>query len=295
MDNKKYRNKGYLMVFSSTMFFYLMTVLVKFITAGGNISGTQVSFFRFFIGFIIVNIGMMKNGYNIKMVNKKAVLSRAILSSLSILLFFIVIEYSTTTKANIYNLTYPIFVVALGPIFLKDEKWTLKNIIGVLVSFGGIIFISGIGFGSFQAVDILGIVMGTVAGLGIIALKEARKTDNPNIILFYLMVIGLIITIIPFGNTFNIPTSIEWFYIIGMGIFSYLGQYTLTHGFKYVKAVEGSLISESRIFVSALCGVLFLGEKFNYPMLIGGTLVFAGIVIVSIEWGKKKWSTPKIS
>ncbi|MCK5779900.1 MAG: DMT family transporter [Psychrilyobacter sp.] len=288
MNSKKNRNKGYLMVFSSTMFFYLMTVLVKFITVGENISGTQVSFFRFFIGFIIVNIGMMKNGYNIKMVNKKAVLSRAILSSLSILLFFIVIQHSTATKGNIYNLTYPIFVVALGPIFLKDEKWTLKSIIGVIISFGGILFISGIGFGSFEAVDILGIIMGTIAGLGIIALREARKTDDPNTILFYLMVSGLIITAIPFGNTFNMPTSIEWLYIIGMGTFSYLGQYTLTHGFKYVKAVEGSLISESRIFVSAICGVLFLGEKFTYPMFIGGILIFTGIVVVSVEWKKKK-------
>ena len=296
MINMLGRNKGYIMVFASTMFFYLMTVLVKFITLGGNIPGTQVSFFRFFIGFIIVNIGMMKNGYNIKMVNKKAVLSRATLTSLAILLFFIVIQYSTTTKANIYHLTYPIFVAALGPFFLSDERWTSKNIIGVLISFGGIILISGMGFGTFQTVDILGIVLGTVAGLGIISLREARKTDNPNTILFYLMIVGLIITVIPFGNTFNMPSSIEWFYIIGMGTFSYLGQYTLTHSFKYVKAVEGSLISQSRIFVSALCGALFLGEELTTLMIAGGLLIFTGIVLVSMERPKKKApAAPKIS
>ncbi len=282
------RKKGYIMVFASTMFFYMMTIFVKFITAGGSIPGTQVTFFRFLIGFILVNIGMMKNGYEVRMVNRKAVLSRAALSSLAILLFFIVIQYSTTTKANIYNLTYPIFVAALGPIFLKDERWTVKNIVGVIVSFGGILLISGAGFGSFEAVDLLGIVMGTVAGLGIIALREARKTDSPNTILFYLMSIGIAITLIPFGSTFKVPTPIEWFYIVGMGTFSYLGQYTLTHGFKYVKAVEGSLISEARIFVAALCGVLFLGEEFSFAMLGGGTLIFLGIVIVSVEWSKKK-------
>lgn len=288
MINSAERKKGYLMVFASTMFFYIMTVFVKFITAGGSIPGTQVTFFRFLIGFILVNAGMMKNGYQIGMKNKKAVLCRATLSSLAILLFFIVIQHSTTTKANIYNLTYPIFVAAFGPIFLKDERWTLKNIIGVLVSFGGILLISGVGFGTFEAVDILGIVMGTVAGLGIIALREARKTDSPNTILFYLMVIGIIITIIPFGSTFKMPTPTEWIYVIGMGTFSYLGQYTLTHGFKYVKAVEGSLISESRIFVAALCGVLFLGEEFSLAMMGGGILIFLGIVIVSVEWSRKK-------
>lgn len=288
MKSSAERKKGYIMVFASTMFFYIMTIFVKFITAGGSIPGTQVTFFRFLIGFILVNIGMMRSGYEVKMVNRKAVLSRATLSALAILLFFIVIQYSTTTKANIYNLTYPIFVAALGPLFLKDERWTVKNIIGVLVSFGGILLISGVGFGTFEAVDILGITMGTVAGLGIIALREARKTDSPNTILFYLMSIGITITIIPFGSTFKMPTSMEWFYIIGMGTFSYLGQYTLTHGFRYVKAVEGSLISEARIFVAALCGVLFLGEEFSFAMLGGGILIFLGIVIVSVEWTRKK-------
>ena len=288
MNSSAERKKGYIMVFASTMFFYIMTIFVKFITAGGSIPGTQVTFFRFLIGFILVNIGMMRNGYEVRMVNRKAVLSRATLSALAILLFFIVIQYSTTTKANIYNLTYPIFVAALGPLFLKDERWTVKNIIGVLVSFGGILLISGVGFGTFEAVDILGITMGTVAGLGIIALREARKTDSPNTILFYLMSIGIAITIIPFGSTFKMPTPMEWLYIIGMGTFSYLGQYTLTHGFRYVKAVEGSLISEARIFVAALCGVLFLGEEFSFAMLGGGILVFLGIVVVSVEWTKKK-------
>ena len=288
MNSSAERKKGYIMVFASTMFFYIMTIFVKFITAGGSIPGTQVTFFRFLIGFILVNIGMMRNGYEVRMVNRKAVLSRATLSALAILLFFIVIQYSTTTKANIYNLTYPIFVAALGPLFLKDERWTVKNIIGVLVSFGGILLISGVGFGTFEAVDILGITMGTVAGLGIIALREARKTDSPNTILFYLMSIGIAITIIPFRSTFKMPTPMEWLYIIGMGTFSYLGQYTLTHGFRYVKAVEGSLISEARIFVAALCGVLFLGEEFSFAMLGGGILVFLGIVVVSVEWTKKK-------
>jgi len=288
LNSSAERKKGYIMVFASTMFFYIMTIFVKFITAGGSIPGTQVTFFRFLIGFILVNIGMMRNGYEVKMVNRKAVLSRATLSALAILLFFIVIQYSTTTKANIYNLTYPIFVAALGPLFLKDERWTVKNIIGVLVSFGGILLISGVGFGTFEAVDILGITMGTVAGLGIIALREARKTDSPNTILFYLMSIGIAITIIPFGSTFKMPTPMEWLYIMGMGTFSYLGQYTLTHGFRYVKAVEGSLISEARIFVAALCGVLFLGEEFSFAMLGGGILVFLGIVVVSVEWTKKK-------
>jgi drug/metabolite transporter (DMT)-like permease len=95
------------------------------------------------------------------------------------------------------------------------------------------------------------------------------------------MVIGLIMTLIPFGHQFKIPNKLEGLYLICMGVFSYLGQYTLTNGFKYVKAVEGSLISASRIFVASIFGILFLGEPLSWDILLGGALIFAGIVLVS--------------
>jgi len=288
MGKKESSVKGYTMVFASTMFFYIMTLFVKMITKDGRIPSTEVTFFRFLIGFIMVNVGMMKTGYKIKMVNKKAVLSRGFFTALAILLFFIVIQYSTTTKANIYNLTYPIFVTIFGPLFLADERWTAKNIIGVAIAFVGVFLISGLALGVVSWVDGLGLFMGFIAAAGIIALRKARVTDDSSTILFYLMSIGLVMTIIPFGHQFKVPTSEEGLLLLGMGVFSYLGQYSLTNGFKYVKALEGSLISSSRIFVAAICGILFLGEPFSLTILGGGSLIFIGIVLVSIKGKEKK-------
>ena len=285
---KKFNIKGYIMVFASTMFFYIMTLFVKMITKDGRIPSTEVTFFRFLIGFIIVNLSLMKTGYNIKMVNKKAVLARGFFTALAILFFFMVIEYSTTTKANIYNLTYPIFVTIFGPLLLADERWTLKNMIGVTVAFIGVFLISGLALGVVSWVDALGLLQGFIAAAGIIALRKARVTDNSSTILFYLMSIGVIMSAIPFGYQFKVPNLKEGLLLIGMGVFSYLGQYTLTNGFKYVKAVEGSLISSSRIFVAAICGILFLGEPFSITVLGGGCLIFIGIVLVSLKENSKK-------
>ncbi len=277
------KKKGYALMFLSTTLLYFMTVFVKLITNLGNIPGVEVSFFRFLIGFILVNITMIKGGYQIKMVNKKAVLARAFLASMSIITFFMVIEILSATKGNIYNLSYPIFVALLGPLFIKEEAWSLKNMIGVFVSFGGLLVISGLAFGDFSGGDIFGLIMGLISGLGIIALKSARKTDKPNTILFYMFLTGLLVTLIFFGKTFKVPNTIEWLYIIGMGVFSYLGQYTLTTGFRYVNSVEGSLISESRIFIASIFGVIFLGETLSFSILMGGLLIFIGIIIVSVK------------
>lgn len=288
MKRRERNLKGYTMVFASTLFFYVMTLFVKMITKDGRIPSTEVTFFRFLIGFVMVNIGMMKTGYKIKMVNKKAVLSRGFFTALAILLFFIVIEYSTITKANIYNLTYPIFVTIFAPLLLEDERWTLNNIVGVVIAFVGIFLLSGLALGVVSWVDGLGLFMGFIAAAGIIALRKARITDDSSTILFYLMSIGLIMTVVPFGHQFKVPIIKESLLLLGMGVFSYLGQYTLTNGFKYVKALEGSLISSSRIFIAAICGILFLGEPFSFTILGGGSLIFIGIILVSVKGNKKK-------
>ena len=55
-----------------------------------------------------------------------------------------------------------------------------------------------------------------------------------------------------------------------------MGQYLLTYRFLFVTAVEGSIISSSRILLAALLGPLLVGDP---PLLISGwvgaVLIFA--------------------
>ncbi|MEI6857496.1 EamA family transporter [Psychrilyobacter sp.] len=148
--------------------------------------------------------------------------------------------------------------------------------------------ISGLGLGMVSWVDGLSLFMGFVSAIGVIALRKARITDDSNTILFYLMSIGLIITVILFSHQFKGPTSREGLLLLGMGVFAYLGQYTVTNGFKYVKVLEGSLISSSRIFIATICGIFFLGEPFSETIVGGGSLIFIGIVLVSLKGKDKK-------
>lgn len=272
--------KGYIYVFMSVLFFYSMTIFVKKITVSGNIPGIEVSFFRFLSGFIIVNIIKISQNRKIKVINHKALWARGILNTVAVILFFVAIQFTTTTKANIYNMTYPVFVAIFAPFFLA-EKMSIKKLFAVILAFGGVLFVTGIEIGNFGIGDITGILGGLVGGFAIISLRKARLTDEAFSILYYLMTIGTVVSFISFIWFFKIPSMMELILLLIVGLLSFGGQYTLTRGYKYVNALEGSIISSARIFVAAIAGALFLHESLTLAISIGGAMLFASIVIIS--------------
>lgn len=280
--------KGYGYILLSVIFFYLMSVSVKLITKNGNIPGVEVSFFRFLIGMIIVWTNKIRYKQDIKPVNKKAVFARAFLNTFAVILFFVTIQLTTTTKANIYNMTYPIFVAIFAPIFLKNETFNIKKMFAVILAFYGTYLISGIKLNSFDIADIFGILTGVVAGLAIVSLRAARLTDKPSTILFYLMNTGTVVTLVMFFYMFKMPNINEFILLIIMGVLSFLGQYTITKGYKYVSAVEGSVLSATRIFIASIIGILFLNEPNNFTIFFGGTLIFLAILILNINKVEEK-------
>ena len=259
-----------------------MVILVKYLNIISEISAIEITFFRFLTGFIIILTIKIIFKKSIKPVSLGNVLLRGMLNSLAVVIFFIVIALTTLSKANLYNMTFPVFVVIIAHFFIK-EKMNLKAFISVLIGFTGIFFVIGPDrIGDFALSDLLGIISGLVAGCAIVSLKNARKTDEPFTIIFFLMSIGFVMTLVFMIFDFTLPSIYELILLILIGILAVLGQYTLTVGFKYVKSSEGSIISTSRIFLVSIFSILFFNEDFSVFIMIGGILLFLSIFLMNI-------------
>ena len=289
--------RGYLYIFLSVILFYSMTLIVKLIVqessfsfnlfsyefnfiSRGVIGGVQVAFFRFLTGMIILNMMLLLKKGKLNPKKYLPLYARGIFNSGAVILFFVTISYISTTKANIYNMTYPIFVTIFAPFILKD-KFTLKKSVAVIIAFIGIILVSDFNFGDMESLgigDIYGIAGGVIAGLAIVSLKKARETEDSFTILYFLMTIGTLLSGIIFFHLFRIPNFTELILLFLVGGVAFLGQFTITHGYKYVNAVEGSIISSTRIFLATIIGTLFLGEVVTICNLIGGVLIFFSII-----------------
>ncbi len=277
--------RGVIYLTLSAFIFSLATVFVKLITAGTDIPAIELSFFRFLFGFLAVLIPVLYSGMSMKPNKGKYVYLRAFFNTVAVILFFYGIEYSNVSKANLLNMTYPVFVFLIAP-FINGEKSTPEYILYLLMTLAGIYFViipsgSSTDITSVNGGDIAALASGITAGFAITTLREARK-DNPTyIILLYLMGFGTCLSATAAIPLFVMPRGIYIIYTLLMALFSFLGQIFITAGFKHIDAAPGAIVSASRIIFAIILGVIIFSDSITGRMVWGSVLIFISLAGVS--------------
>jgi len=271
--------QGYLLTLASGLLFTASTVFAKFINQSGNIDAQEISFVRFFVGLIIVILMRCFGNYAPRPIVKKGLYLRAIYNTIAVILFYLAVQYSTITNANLLNMTYPVFVAIASAIVL-DEKITIKISIAIVLSMLGAFLIIKpfnitINFG-----DIFGILSAIITGLAIAYLKFAVKTEDTFTILYYLFFYGTLITLVVSLPTIKIPNFKETWLLLLTALSAAAGQWLLTQGMKTITATVSSIISMTRIFFAAFIGMLMFGEIIDIYIIIGAILIITPNIMI---------------
>lgn len=264
------RLKGYGALLSSAFCFYFATY---FLHVAEKIDAGNALFFvfaRLFLGLIVVSslIAFSADAPFFPK-NRFWVLSRAFWNTVALCFFYVSVTYGSVTEANIFNMTYPAFVALLAPVLIK-EKNNPSQWAAVCLTLFGVFLIFG--FPSMQISflgNLLGVLSGVTAAIAILSLRKARGFDHWLTILFANFSFGSLCLglYLFFSGPFEFPEKVTgWLFLsAASGI---LGQFGLTFGFRYVSAIEGSILSSTRILIS-LIATVWLG--------VTGLSMFAGL------------------
>lgn len=282
--------KGISYLLLAELCFASATVFAKFVTNNSTISPLEITFFRFFFGVFLAWLSIKKNNISLIPNKKKFVISRAILNTIAVILFFMAVKYTTVTNANMLNMTYPIFIFIFLPIF-GYEKIKLSRIVYLTISILGVYLIIQPNFGQVSVGDLLGLLSGIVGGLSVMSLRKARETDSTTIIIFYIMIIGTFINGILMIRSFKIPNPENALFILFSALLGIAGQIFITSGYKYVETNLGSIISTSRIIFATILGVTIFSEKMNVELILGASLILFSIIRLTISNNQKAASS----
>lgn len=271
---------GELSILFSALFLSLGAVFAKLVNNSSNIHSLEISFVRFFVGLCIIVPYMLSKKKYLKPVKMKYILARSVLNTFSIVLFFLGIQYTSITKANMLNMTSPVFVFFLAP-FLNKEKQGLSGIVYLFFVMIGAYLIIDPDFQNFQIGDSFALLSGIAAGISTSALREARKYDSTSVILFYLYLFATLIGFFMTIPVFIVPSLHILILIVISGVFGVFGQITMSWGFSRVDACMGSVISASRILFSGIIGILIFADPLNIKIVIGGLLIVTALIGVS--------------
>lgn len=274
---------GWLAVFASTFCFYLATVIIRWSEDEVNIESAYFVFGRFLLGFLVVSIVMLVQKQRFRPKNYHYLLGRTIANTLAVFCFYKAVAVGTVSEANILNMTYPLFVAIFSWMFFKSQR-DVFSVMVVIVAFVGVWLVLAPDDMSIHVGNIWGLSSGISAAAAIIYLNISRRYHDSQTILFVLFGLGAVLIFAFFHETLFWPDKREFGYLLACSVAGVAGQYLLTYGFLFVTAVEGSIISSSRILLAALLGPLLAGDP---PLTIlgwaGALLIFTANAVLAIR------------
>ena len=285
MDTKT--TLGCLAVFASAFCFYLATVIIKWSSmAGLKIDSSLFTFARFIVGFatVLLSMGIFKQ--KIKVVKKRFLVGRALGNCLAVYCFFKGVELTSVAQANILNMTYPLFIAIFSWILFKAQRDPVAIFI-VTIAFAGVWLILAPGKMAFDYNCLWGIGSGVSAAVAIMYLNVSRQIHDTHTTLFFMFGVGTVIVFCFFYNQMRIPTIEELNYLFWCSAIAIAGQYLLTIGFKYISALEGGIISSTRILLAAMLGpFIAMDPSLSRSGWIGAFLIFAANVYLAARKAK---------
>lgn len=250
---------GMLAVFGSAFFFYLATLIIRWAESYVQIEASFFVFSRFFLGFLVVTFSMLCQRRPLLPKRYHYLFGRTLANAVAVFSFYKAVEVGSVAEANILNMTYPLFVALFAWLFLKGQRDMLSLVI-VVIAFIGIWMVLLPGDLKLPWNNVWGLCSGVSAAAAIIYLNISRQYHDSQTILFFMFGLGALLIFVIFRNDLFWPNSSELFFLLCCSMAGVAGQYLLTYGFFYVTAVEGSVISSSRILFAALLGPVLVAE-----------------------------------
>ncbi|MBI5551249.1 MAG: EamA family transporter [Desulfobacterales bacterium] len=281
--SQKTRWWGDLSIFASAFFFYLSTAVVRWGAGRVEIDAAYYVFARFLFGIVTVMAVMAVGRTGLRVRSYHLLIGRAVFNTIAVYCFYKAVALTTVAEGNILNMTFPLFVAVFSWLFLKKQREAMASLM-VVVAFVGVWIVLAPDLTHFKSGSLWGLASGVTAAAAILYLNLSRRDHDTNTILFFMFGIGAIAIYAVYHRHIFWPNPTEIFYLTlcaGLGV---IGQYLLTIGFRYVSAVEGSIVSCARILMAALLGPYMVGDPALTPAgWIGAFLILGANVYLAVR------------
>ena len=220
----------------------------------------------------------------------------AIVGLFNVAMPFVLISWSEKTidtgTASILNSTTPLFTMILAPLFLKDDAWSLRKLVGLILGFSGVVVLMLPGLANGLDKNLLGygtMLLGTLS-YAIASVYNRRNSVGlaPKMQAFLQVWLA---TLMAWSFTVIVDRPIKmpvlpltwiallWLGILGSG-FAYILYFSLIHA---IGPTRTTMVTYVLPLVAVVLGVVFLGEQVHWQDILGGVMIIGGIAVVNLN------------
>jgi len=254
----------------------VMNVFAKLLSENHHV--IEIAFYRNLIAVMpFLFMIFVLNKRDIIKINsrKKSIIARAVIGTMTLCLTFGAFAAMPMAETTAFLFTASLIIPILGFFFLGEKvgiyRWgaVLIGFIGVLImlSFNGAITPIGITLALsaafFQA------CLGTL-------LRSLGRTEKPETITFYFVLIGTFLAAIPLPFVASMPSLSEIPLFLGVGLTGLIAQYLLSIAFGNAPAAVVTVFNYSGIIWATIFGWLIWSDWPAHTIWIGGAREVTG-------------------
>lgn len=262
----------------SALGFALMGACVKVLGAR-SFPVLEIIAFRAAISLGISLAVVLRKGIPILGQQRLWLLARGIVGFLALLCVYYSVIHLPLAEATILQYVHPIFTLIIALLFL-GERIHSHTVVCIALSLAGLVLVAqpswlaGIQTNTLDPITVGIALLGALgSGTAYVIVRKLATTEDSSVIILYFPLVCLPATIVLGWQNFVMPEGSDWLYVLGVGVFTQIGQWGLTKGMTLQSAGVVSAFSYVQVPFAMLLGYLVFNESVNYWVIGGATLI----------------------
>ena len=279
---------------SSALSFSLMGVCVK--ALGGRIPVVEVVLARSLVSLLLSVAMLRQAGLNPWGQRRWLLVLRGLIGTAALFCVFAALAQLPLAAATVLQYLHPTFTALLAWLLLRERvgpRVLLAAVLGwlavVLLSnpaelsglFGPV---AGLLLGQrSEALPLAGVLLALAGALlsacAYVSVRALGRSEHPLVIVFYFPLVGLVLTLPAVLIDPVLPTGAEWLALLGVGLFTQLGQIGITKGLLGLPAARATAMSYGQVPLAALWGWWFFQEPLDPDTALAAVLVLLATLL----------------
>ncbi|MBX7147072.1 MAG: DMT family transporter [Alphaproteobacteria bacterium] len=226
---------------------------------------------------------------------------RSILGIFAMGAYFISLYLLPLADVAALTMTDAIFIALLSSYFLK-EKNDYRYWLVIFLGFAGVVIIARPGFSVFNPASLIAVFVGFLTAISMMVISKMAKTETFGCINFYCWLVLLFVSVglIPWqwwtSESFFVKQgyigwqpigTTDWLLLIATSLCTAISNLLITQSYRMGRASLVSPFGYLDLPFSALLGFLWLQEKIDIFLVVGGAaIILSGLGL--IYWEKQR-------
>lgn len=283
-----------LWMISSALSFSLMGVCVK--ALGGRIPVAEVVLARSVVSLLLSVVMLRQAGLNPWGQRRWLLVLRGVIGTAALLCVFAALARLPLAPATVLQYLQPTFTALLAWLLLR-ERVGPRVLLAALLGWLAVVLLSSPAelsglFGPVASLllgqrsaplPLAGVVLALAGALlsacAYVSVRALGRSEHPLVIVFYFPLVGLVLTLPAVLIDPVMPTGAESLALLGVGLFTQLGQIGITKGLLGLPAARATAMSYGQVPLAALWGWWFFQEPLDPDTALAAVLVLAATLL----------------